>query len=468
MALPDLTNVEAIQQHLEKLGTRHRLRGKSYKNFLQPRHLKDEFKPPPSADGNSSTPKIDDATAEVLFDDFARVVCKANAIPRKELFEAWAMALYVHNHFSSVHSRRIADLACGHGLLSWALMYLDDQCRQREPAMTGQETSPSSSAVARSAICVDVKMPIAVEKIENAMREEFPDFDGRWDYVEGAMECIVSSPSTLVVGIHCCAGLSDKVIDLAVAANAPLALVPCCHTRKCWPKEQKKNLNALLEEKGVTLAEFIDDMRVERLKAAGYTVVEERIPEIITPKNRIILATPPPKDEIQDAGPLLTDPKHALLKKKFTIPIGNSDQARSEVELLSGRDAALLRRRPLPPHLSLSIILPRPDAVTIQDMEELSARVAKDYNFSDNEEMKDATISTSVEFIGTMHERPEGNYSRTYRVHYDIVDDSGKLPQVTKEQAREMTYTICHLVDTTFGEGVVVRQWPGEKKMRKV
>jgi hypothetical protein len=43
---------------------------------------------------------------------------------RKEVFETWAAALYIDARFSE--SRRIADIAAGHGLLAWALLLIDD------------------------------------------------------------------------------------------------------------------------------------------------------------------------------------------------------------------------------------------------------------------------------------------------------------------------------------------------------
>jgi hypothetical protein len=312
-------------------------------------------------------------------------------------------------------------------------------------------------------------MPLSVEKLENAMIEQWPDFRGRWDYVEGRLEYVVSSPSTLLVGIHCCGALSDKVIELAVAANAPLALVPCCHTRKCLSKEQNKNLTTILKDEGVTLAEFIDRKRIQRLRDAGYTVQEERIPQVITPKNRIILATPLSRLKAQEAAPLLTDVAYTTAVRKFLIPVGNSSNARTEIVILGGRDAANLRRRKLPPHLSVSILLPHPEAVSIQSIKELSDAVATDYQLYCEEDSNNVTISTSVEHVGKLHARQDGRYCRTFRITYDVEDENGVFhPQVTKEQATKMTIAICHKIDSQFEEGVMVRQFPGEKNFRKV
>jgi hypothetical protein len=460
-------DVEAIQQHLEGLAAKHRLRG-NCRNFLQQRHLRKEFAVV------DVTEKNGDDELESLFVDFARTVCKADAIPRKELFEAWAMALYVHNHFPK--ERRIADLACGHGLLSWALIYLDDHYQMKQQGGADENLQP------RSAVCIEKRMPFSVEKLQAAMTAKWPGFNGRWDYVESHLERIVASPSTLLVGVHCCAALSDRVIDLSIAANAPLALVPCCHTHKCLTQDQKKNVRSILKAQNCTLAEFIDSNRVKRLKDAGFDVQEQLIPSVITPKNRIILATPPGSqnsaDPHPDAAPLLTSTTFTCTKNKYTVPIGDTPEARAAISALSGRRASTLRRRPPPPSLSISIYVPRPESVTMDNIKELAEQVVSEFPFDDvkyrddegkaNKHLDAAAIATrmkeqvrsDVAPVRELHRCSDGGYCKTYRVTYRIVDDTGELPQVSKTQAKELTINMCRLIDTSFEEGVRVRQWP--------
>ena len=55
----------------------------------------------------------------------AIVCCDAGVVPRKEFFETYAAAKYIHQCFpKGVY--RVADLAAGHGLLSWMLLAMDD------------------------------------------------------------------------------------------------------------------------------------------------------------------------------------------------------------------------------------------------------------------------------------------------------------------------------------------------------
>jgi hypothetical protein len=54
-----------------------------------------------------------------LFDRVARVVCAADCLPRKELYEAWEVARRVRRR---LRGGRVLDLECGHGLSVGHLM----------------------------------------------------------------------------------------------------------------------------------------------------------------------------------------------------------------------------------------------------------------------------------------------------------------------------------------------------------
>ena len=59
---------------------------------------------------------------DTLLHRVARVVCRADCLPRKELFESWEVARRVRRRF---RGGRVVDLACGHGLLAYLLLLLD-------------------------------------------------------------------------------------------------------------------------------------------------------------------------------------------------------------------------------------------------------------------------------------------------------------------------------------------------------
>ena len=352
-----------------------------------------------------------------LFNQFARSVCHINAIARKEIFEAWAMALYVHETFLSTESwhqkgrkrrpiKRFADLACSHGLLSWAMLllasseeeeeYEQQQLQQQQQVdpqqLQDQQQTQQQQQQLMTAVCIDIAMAKSSEKAAGIFFKEYPQFcdDGspssdlsspqgkrhlRWDYVEGPVENIVPHESCLLVGIHACGRLSDTVINLAICSNAPLALVPCCHSKKILTPEQAEGFKALMASApasnktsnapipSYTLADFTDSIRKQRLVDAGYEVLEIWIPEEFTPKNRILLAVPPPC-ALENSAALAAVPKENFKKPwgmpYFPIPLEDVPEARASVRSVAGRTSADARKIAAfpPPAICISVWLP--------------------------------------------------------------------------------------------------------------
>ena len=57
-----------------------------------------------------------------LFDRVARVLCAAECLPRKELYEAWEVARRARRQF---RGGRVVDVAGGHGVLAALMLLLD-------------------------------------------------------------------------------------------------------------------------------------------------------------------------------------------------------------------------------------------------------------------------------------------------------------------------------------------------------
>ena len=208
-------------------------------------------------------------TGDTLYDAIARAVCEAGCLPRKELFESWAVAKRVHR---KVHGLPILELAGGHGLVSYMLLLLD------------KESGP--------ALCVDKRKPLSVERLEAVLWKAWPRLEGKLEYRECDIDEVCATPQTLVVSAHACGPLTDKVLDVALAARAPVAVLPCCQsTRLC----DTAGLEAWLEP-GLA----IDVTRAHRLRAAGYRTIAQTIPEEITPKNRLLIGLPLPEGSALD------------------------------------------------------------------------------------------------------------------------------------------------------------------------
>jgi len=198
---------------------------------------------------------------EGLFDRIARAVCRAGCLPRKELFEAWEMARRVRRHF---RGGRVIDLACGHGLLAHLLLLLDN-------------SSPT-------ALGIDRRIPASAARLAEVLEETWPRLNGRVRLIQEELETIPLERGDLVVSVHACGGLTDLVLERAMAAGARVAVLPCCHDL------HQADLGGLQGWLDGPLA--MDVMRAGRLRAGGYRVMTQQIPGDITPKNRLLLAEP--------------------------------------------------------------------------------------------------------------------------------------------------------------------------------
>lgn len=200
---------------------------------------------------------------ETLFDRVARAVCRAGCLPRKELYEAWEVARRVRRRF---RGGRVVDLACGHGLTAQLLLLLD-------------RSSPA-------ALAIDRRVPKSAPVLASSLAESWSFLQERLNFVEGDVEEIELFPTDLVVSVHACGSLTDLVLDRATAANARVAVLPCCHD---LARAELGGLEGWLEG---PLA--VDVVRAARLSSRGYRVYTQTIPGEITLKNRLLMAEPLP------------------------------------------------------------------------------------------------------------------------------------------------------------------------------
>jgi len=195
---------------------------------------------------------------DTLFDRVARAVCHADCLPRKELYEAWEVARRVRRLF---RGGRVVDLGAGHGLLGHVMLLLDDSSPQ---ALAVEKSRPESSAA-----------------LHDALVQSWPRLAGRVEFVTGEFESVAVEPGDVVVSIHACGALTDRVIERAVGARARLAVVPCFHDLE---RGDPGPLGGWMD--GATA---IDAMRAVRLEAQGYRIWTQTIPGAITPKNRLLM-----------------------------------------------------------------------------------------------------------------------------------------------------------------------------------
>ena len=212
-----------------------------------------------SSKGRLTTRDLGRFTGHTLFDRAARAVCEAGCLPRKELYEAWEVARRARRGF---RGGRVIDLGAGHGLLAHLMLLLDD-------------SSPM-------ALAVDRKIPASASRIQDALVRTWPRLAGRVEFVTGGPDAVSIQSDDVVVSCHACGAFADRVLGAATAAHARLAVLPCCHdVDTCDTGDLTGWMDPALA---------IDAVRVMRLRALGYRVRTQKIPETITPKNRLILA----------------------------------------------------------------------------------------------------------------------------------------------------------------------------------
>ena len=349
------------------------------------------------ANNDKNRTKIDHRVA--LFNELALIACETGVVPRKELFETYSAAVYIHEKFS--HMRRMADLAAGHGLLSWFLLVLDykdpDATRLHSKEL---EYANESRSRPRTVICVDRRMPSSAEIIAAVMIQKYPELESRWTYVQSDLSSVVPHSSCLITSVHACGTLTDYLIELAigdpssgngstmnVGARVPLAVVPCCHTVKARKgygphllsgmkvedvvalvKERKKN-GRQGHSKGMAMADVLDDVRLQTLENAGYDVEEVMLPEIFTAKNRLILG------ELKDESSLTRADDRSMSgdferygkniferrpphTETIQIPLSDDEESISQCHAISGKERSNTRLlQQIPKHFSPSLVI---------------------------------------------------------------------------------------------------------------
>jgi SAM-dependent methyltransferase len=196
--------------------------------------------------------------SESLFDRVARAVCRTGVLPRKELYEAWEVARRARRRY---RGGRVIDVACGHGLVAHLLLLLDD-------------TSPA-------ALAIDPVIPPSAAILAAELVATWPRLAGRIVFAAKRLADVPLAAGDLVVSVHACGALTDDVLAAALAAQARVAVLPCCH------EVVRSPLDGWLDG---PLA--IDVARAQRLIAAGYDVLAQTIDPEITPKNRLLLGAP--------------------------------------------------------------------------------------------------------------------------------------------------------------------------------
>ena len=284
------------------------------------------------------------------------------------------------------------------------------------------------------------------------MLEKWPHLGERFDFVQGSLEQLDPHDTCLLASVHACGGLSDLLVAIAAHAGVPVAVVPCCHSRKKLDGASifaKEEYEAIIQTKRgpmVDLVERLDEARCTALRNAGFHVSVEMLPKKFTAKNRLIMASPPllpptlskskisqlavqvppklelttttSKSKLQRQRTINRMPPlhHAKTKflAKMTISCEDSYESRATIKALSGKYAANRRMKALhrkdhtdAPEHNISIWLPNEDGVLSEaSLSALGCTI-------------DPEIRCSARRLGATFQHSSGRRATTFRVRYE-------------------------------------------------
>ena len=207
-------------------------------------------------------------SSERMPDKIARLLGEAQLIDTKEVIESFEFFQRVRHRISrSV----VVDLCCGHGLVGMLFALLERKVEQ--------------------VILLDMKFPESSYKVETLLNQTWPWVSPKIHRLQRSVKGAAADlpQNAGVVAVHACGARTDWSIEVARQLGGPLAVMPCCYAHQVYqgPDTLKKHL-------GVTLC--VDIQRTMSLEINQYSVDWQEIPPEITPKNRIISASPAMKN----------------------------------------------------------------------------------------------------------------------------------------------------------------------------
>jgi hypothetical protein len=192
------------------------------------------------------------------------------------------------------------------------------------------------------------------------------------------------------------------------------------------------------------LPNFIDVSHVERLHTAGFAVERGEIPKAYTPKNTLLLASPPyEKLSSHHKDKISNHPRRLAPVPKFSIPLDGDIVSLAVVKSLAGRVAAERRKRPPPPSRCVSVFMPDEMSITPESLLASILRLLRVKESDDPFSMvvgEPPSPTIHVEYADEeayLHPAASGMYARTFRIIYKTC---------TKAQATSIHGEVCSQV----------------------
>lgn len=131
-------------------------------------------------------------------------------------------------------------------------------------------------------VFIDVKKVRNLEKETGALRTSF-------QLSLGGVEAHTPPENSLVVAVHACGTLTDRVIEKAISTRNPFAVMPCCYRKgmRSLKSTSPHNLPVSYSRK-----DYHDSLRLGYAKERGYLTEVRLIDRKITPMNHILVGVP--------------------------------------------------------------------------------------------------------------------------------------------------------------------------------
>ena len=189
-------------------------------------------------------------------------IAYAHLLPVKEVLETFE---YFSRIRRKVKSEVMCDLCCGHGLLG--ILFAIFERKVNKVYLVDRNEPPSRKKLIAACSKVAPWIESKLINVEDKITTES-------DWLEKGMS---------VISTHACGVLTDLCIDIGLAVDGKVAVMPCC-----YPERKCEAPIALQTNLGFETAFDVD--RTYKLKNAGYHVHWDSIPASISPMNRVITA----------------------------------------------------------------------------------------------------------------------------------------------------------------------------------
>lgn len=191
----------------------------------------------------------------------------------QELKKVYGFCSVINPFFIKID--RVLDICAGKGLLSFLLLY---------------------NGIARESFMVDKKKPFRFRRLEKL----FYNYSLNYTYTEEDIfsedYVIKNNGNSLVVAIHACGNLTDRIIELSLKQTLPFAIMPCCHrTIERSIRYQLRNPPDPRLKLYKRKEDYFDLLRQRYIEEHGWSCYIREIDEKITPRNKIIIASPKPR-----------------------------------------------------------------------------------------------------------------------------------------------------------------------------